>query len=68
MKCSTVVSLCPYKILIARSKGLGRIESMIELCLQGGPAGASGPIGPILAGPIFEANVGVAAASTTLTR
>ena len=30
-------------------------------------AGASGPVGLVLAGLIFETNVGVAAASTTIT-
>ena len=30
-------------------------------------AGASGPVGPVLAGPTFEAKVGVAVALTTIT-
>ena len=33
MKCSTVVSLCPYEILKARSKGLGRIETIVLIIL-----------------------------------
>ena len=60
-----MIELRDLVVYVPQTKSLNRHTTAgIKYVLR---AGASGPVGPVLAGPIFEANVGVSAASTTIT-